>query len=531
MKERPLHEEDVKPNPFFYAGAQPEDDQSGLAQPRALFSGEAKPATGEVILTRTDPYSIALEFVRRKYFRQGVLALYYKGDAFWRWNGSFYEELELALLIAEVYGFIASAKRVHGEGTPVRIVLKPDDVNDVIKCVKAGTTIPAKLPQPCWIDTETPAPELFAFKNALVNVRTGERLEPTPRLWITDAGAFNYNPSAQCLRWNQFLEEIHPNDEEAQNCIEEQLGYGMTYDMQFEKIAVWIGLPRAGKSTLLHIQQMLIGKGAFAPMSFNDWMRGEKSRENLIGKKVLAFPDVRLKPPKTYGTVGYDPSGLDHGSIQMLLNISGRDSKSIGRMYKRAWEGELQCKIIITSNDPLNIHDPVLLTRLVMVDFQQSFLDRADRDDYLREKLDAELSGIANKCLAAYRRLLGRGHFIQPKSAARLARKIGAKVSPIAAFMEDCWVKDDKAKGPLGSEVFASFVGWCHENSQAHLIDSNPRSQELFRTIRQIPAYAWLHGVKQHGAKRRYAGLRPRKDEDETTAPKVAQPVLKRRRL
>src|SRR5262249_6438659 len=154
------------------------------------------------------------------------------------------------------------------------------------------------------------------------------------------------------------------------------------------------------------VQKGLIGKRAFAPMSFNDWMRGEKSRENLIGKKVLAFSDVRLKRPKVYGSTGYDPGGLDHCSIQALLNISGRDSWSIGRMYKKAWEGELTCKIIITSNDPLNIHDAILLTRLVMVDFQQSWLNRSDRDDYLREKLDGELAGIANRCLSAYRRLL-----------------------------------------------------------------------------------------------------------------------------
>ena len=152
-------------------------------------------------------------------------------------------------------------------------------------------------------------------------------MDPTPRLWITDAVNFDYDPDARCPRWNQFLEEIHPNDEEAQNCIEEQLGYGMTYDMQFAKIAMWIGLPRAGKSTLLHVQQGLIGTRSFAPMSFNDWMRGEKSRENLIGKKVLAFSDVRLKPPKTYGSTGYDPGGLDHGSIQTLLNsATGRAS-------------------------------------------------------------------------------------------------------------------------------------------------------------------------------------------------------------
>jgi putative DNA primase/helicase len=352
---------------------------------------------------------------------------------------------------------------------------------------------------------------LFAFKNGLVNVRTGERIDPTPRLWITDAGNFDYDPDAKCPRWEQFLEEAHPNDLEAQNCLEEQLGLGMTYDMQFEKIALWIGKARAGKSTILHVQEKLIGP-AFAVFSFNDWMRSEYSRENLIGKKVLAFPDTRLKPGRAYGS-SYDPGGLDHGSIEMLLKISGRDTSPIGRKYKKAWIGQPTCKVIIISNDPLNIQDPILLSRLVMVDFQRSWLNDPNKDDYLRDKLDAELPGIANRCLTAYRRLLDRKRFIQPASATRLAQKVAAKTNPIAAFMQECWVIDHKPKGPVAAEIETSFEMRCEERRRGDLIESYPRN-ELLKKIREIDAYSWLHAVRPHGDVRRYPGIRRRTKED-----------------
>lgn len=383
-----------------------------------------------------------------------------------------------------------------------------------MKCIKAGTTIPAKLPQPCWIETETPAPELFAFKNKLMNIRTRETFDPTPRLWITDAVDFNYDENAECPRWERFLKEIHPDDTDAQNCLEEQLGYGMTYDMHLEKIATWIGKPRSGKSTLLHIQEKLIGKSAFGSMSFHDWMRGEYSRENMIGKKVVAFSDVRLKPPKVYGSTGYDPGGLDHRSVQELLKISGRDASTVGRKYQKGWEGELTSKLIVTSNHALNIQDPVLLTRLVMIDFQQSWLNRADRDDHLREKLDAELPGIANRCLAAYRRLCERRRFIQPASASGLARKLAALTNPIAAYMQDCWVVDNKAKGPLAAEIKSTFDAWCEAHHRADIIDSYPRN-ELIKAIKAIDAYSWLHDFRRHGQPRRYPGIRRRTANDE----------------
>jgi putative DNA primase/helicase len=317
--------------PFFISPeAQPEGGHSFAEQleqaqprPRALFAAKLEPTVGgDIILNRGDPYSIAKEFVRRQYCKYGHLGLYYKDETFWQFNGSYYEELEFAVLSAEVFGFLNRAK-AYVANNKVSIIVKPDDVNDIMKCIKAGTTIKANLPQPCWIDTEKTAPELFAFKNKLMNVRTGETFNPTPRLWITDAVDFNYEENAECPRWEKFLKEIHPNDPDAQNCIEEQLGYGMTYDMQFEKIALWVGKPRAGKSTLLHIQKKLTGVRAFAPFSFNDWMRSEYSRENLIGKKVAAFSDVRLKPPKSMAQPAMIPVGSTMAQSKCSLTSPG----------------------------------------------------------------------------------------------------------------------------------------------------------------------------------------------------------------
>jgi putative DNA primase/helicase len=498
---------------FISPELQPEGDASQSRQ-RALFATE--PTVGAtILLDRAEPYEIARRFVTHKYCRYGHLGLYHKGEGFWQFNGSFYEEKEFDVLSAEVYSFMNAAKcRYRNNAIPM--IVKPDEVANVIKCIKAGTTIPAKLPQPCWIGTEKRATELFAFKNRLVNVYTGETLAPTPLLWITDAVNFNYDPSAECPRWKQFLEEIHPNDPDAQNCLEEQLGYGMTYDMQFEKIFTLIGKSRAGKSTLIHVLRGLVGARSFASLSFNDWMRGEYSKENLIGKKVVVFSDTRLKPGQFYGR-SYDPGGLDHRSVELLLKISGRDSTSIGRKWKKAFEDDLFCKVWVTSNNPVNITDQILLGRLVIVDFQQSWAHRDDRDEHLREKLDAELPGIANCCLAAYRQLLERkGGFKQPASATRLAQEIAANTNPIAAFMQEYWIKDDKAKpGPLAAHVHSTFEMWCEEHRRCNLLETYPRGQELMKAIKGLAEFSWLERVRSHGETAgHYPGIRRRTKED-----------------
>jgi len=197
----------------------------------------------------------------------------------------------------------------------------------------------------------------------------------------------------------------------------------------------------------------------------------------------------------------------------MLLKISGRDTTPVGRKYKKAWIGHPACKVIIISNDPLNITDPILLSRLVMVDFQRSWLNDPNKDDYLRDKLDAELPGIANRCLAAYRRLLGRKGFIQPASATRLAQKIAAKTNPIAAFMQEYWVIDHKAKpGPLAAEIETSFEMWCEEHRRADLL-AIPTQRAVEEHQRDRRLLLAPRG-QTHGDVRRYPGIRRRTKDD-----------------
>ena len=205
----------------------------------------------------------------------------------------------------------------------------------------------------------------------------------------------------------------------------------------------------SGKSTLVWVQERLAGSGSYASLNFHDWMKTENSRAHLLGKKVAVFPDVRLKPAKTFGSVGYDPGGLDHQSAQMLLNIIGRDTIAIGRKFKEAWQGRLSVKVIITTNEVPNLQDAsgVLVSRFIMLEFKESFYGREDVN--LREKLELELPGIANRCLAAHRRLRGRGRFIQPSAGLPLVKKIEEKVDPYTAFMRDCFVADPEGKGVL----------------------------------------------------------------------------------
>lgn len=112
-------------------------------------------------------------------------------------------------------------------------------------------------------------------------------------------------------------------------------------------------------------------------MDLNKWMVDDKAREPLVGRKIIAFPDVRLKEPQWYGP-RFDPGGLDYKSVQELLKITSGDRVTIPRRYIPAWEGVLPGKVWIASNKMLNFNDRVLPTRFIKLAFEISFLDRED---------------------------------------------------------------------------------------------------------------------------------------------------------
>jgi putative DNA primase/helicase len=140
--------------------------------------------------------------------------------------------------------------------------------------------------------------EIFAFRNGLVDMKTGQFMAHTPKLWIHHGVGYDWDPAAVCPRWEQFLEEVHPGDKEAQDGIEEGMGLSMTENMEFEKAFLLKGESRSGKGTITHVLNKLVGDQAYVGLSVHDIIGGVNAKENMIGKKVGAFEDTRLKEPK-----------------------------------------------------------------------------------------------------------------------------------------------------------------------------------------------------------------------------------------
>jgi putative DNA primase/helicase len=493
-----LDEPTPQAEPGDKAAEEPEPEPAAEAPPAAEAWTRADAVGAE--LKKETPLDNAKKFTDDKLMLSNgssrALDTYFYQGSWWQWNKAFYEKAPEQRISDMVCNYLDKSwlKTLEGAGSkefkPV-----PKDLSFLMTFLRTCVGLDDRNIPPLWLD-ERPSPkpaELLAFRNCLVDVTTGKTYGHDPRLWLHDGVSFNYDPKAKCPWWEWFLKEAFPSDEEVRNCIEEQVGYGMTTDNQFEKAALWIGEPRSGRGTIAAIQELLVGVNGHCSLNVHSWHNNENSRQGMVGKRVGIFHDIRLKPPKQYGNVSFDPGGIGPQSQQLLLELISGDFTEFGRKYIDAWKGLPFIKFILISNQVPNFNDPVLITRMIAIEFTRSFLD-VEKPELKKVLLPAECPGIANRCLAAYRRLLERGRFVQPASGQALLNRVKAQVDPWTAFMDAYWLPDPEGEGTPIRVFNRAFRHWCLETETYGLVKTS--KSNIIQSIKRLPKWKWLRAFR-----------------------------------
>jgi putative DNA primase/helicase len=170
----------------------------------------------------------------------------------------------------------------------------------------------------------------------------------------------------------------------------------------------------------------------------------------------------------------------------------------------------LPSKIILTSNEVVNFNDEsgVLPTRFIKLAFRKSFAGHEDIN--LRDKLAAELPGIAKYCLGNYQALCKRGAFLQPQSAAALERALLAVNDPFAAMARECFVPD-AAGLVVKAAAYGRFELWCYVNKREDLLRKVPSNQFGDR-LRCVAGFENLTDYRPAGQPRHWIGIRLRQE-------------------
>jgi putative DNA primase/helicase len=162
----------------------------------------------------------------------------------------------------------------------------------------------------------------------------------------------------------------------------------------------------------------------------------------------------------------------------------------------------------LISNEVPNLNDSshVLPSRFIKLRFGESFFGREDVN--LRSKLDAELPGIAARCVQAYQRLCRRGRFVQPASADVLEQDVLAVSDPFTAMAMECF-RPDPGGEVVKTTAYERFKEWCVEHGRIDLMRTTPNNK-FGERLREVAGFEQISDWRPHNKARRWVGMRER---------------------
>ncbi len=395
--------------------------------------------------------------------------LHFHNEEFAEWDGTSYRAYKSKVYRKKVANFLARcAEETSGIDASDETVFIPYKVNiprkkELIEALQDMAHLDTEYEAPCWLIDQGGMPdprEVIVCKNGLLDIRNRKLLDNTPAFFSSNYIAVNYDPDApKPTRWLKFLDEVFPNDEESKRLLKWWFGYCMTEDTRQQKILMMVGRPRSGKGTCMHMLKMLVGKRAYGSMNFKA-LGGTFGLESAVNKSVLVFSDSRVGPKTDQAAI-----------VESLLGISGEDVQHVARKNISSLDIQLKCRIILVSNEVLNLHDTsgALGTRILMIRFTEEFKDDISdeqnlkiQDKKLKDKLEIELPGILNWSIEGWDELQKSGRFFQPESSADFISTFSAQSSPTNEFVEQC-CEISKGFEIETKDLFECWKVWCIE--------------------------------------------------------------------
>jgi len=440
-----------------------------------------------------DPMPNARRFVAENYQHEEHDRLVHHGGSFKHWDGTSWPEVDDRALRASMYHHFDGTfyRDAKGNARPFQPTMRK--VADLVDALRAVVHLSTATTAPAWLGAPpapAPATETVSCLNGLLHIPTRTLYPHSPQFYVHHSVPFPFEAAAPPpARWLRFLDELWPDDQQSKDTLAEILGYLVAGDTRQQKIFGLIGPRRSGKGTIARVATGLVGRHNVAGPTISG-LATNFGLQELIGKPVAIVSDARLRADQAILT-------------ERLLSISGEDTLTIDRKYKDPWTGKLPTRFLILSNELPRLNDSsgALASRFILLQFTTSFYGR--ENTALTDELLAERPAILNWALDGFERLVRRGRFEQPTSAAEALREMEDLGSPTAAF-----VRDRCALGPhevAVDDLYGAWRSWCADNGH-----DRPGTKQTFgRDLR-----AAVPGLKQRQPRdggdrvRTYVGIR-----------------------
>ena len=424
-------------------------------------------AAGTIVLD-AGPLNHARTFLENFFTAEEGYKLVHYSDEFFVYVGTNYEVIEEQTIRSKLYTFLDKCKKSGKQGSLAPFNPTPASVSAALDAVKSIVHLPnhPNTKPPIWLDgyaASKPASfKLVSMLNGIFHLEDGILLPHSLGFFTPNSLPFAYDSNAECPTWIKFLKSVWPDDQQSIDCLQEMMGYILSGDTRQQKMFNMIGPRRSGKGTINKVLVSLLGQHNTVAPELGE-LCDTFGLQPWINKLLASFTDARA-PERNRGAV-----------VSQLLRIVGGDTVTVNRKNKDAWNGYLPTRIVIYSNEALQLteNSNALTGRMIVFKMTHSFWKIEDTD--LSIKLDKELSGIFNWAMEGLKRRIARGgYFIQPETGKEYLDLMAELGNPIGSFVEDTLIFD-KESSVEKDDVFACYKHWAQRKGM------HPGAEQAFK--------------------------------------------------
>lgn len=297
---------------------------------------------------------------------------------------------------------------------------------------------------------------LLNLSNGTLDLHTMEFREHRPSDFITKMGDAAFDPTATCPVWEAFIHRIFAGKADVIDYVQRAVGYSMSGEVSEQVFFTMFGAGANGKSTFIDVIKKILGDYGMQT-DFSTFL--SKQGDGGVRNDIARLCGSRLVTASESG-VG---KLLDD---TLLKQATGGDKLTARFLYQEHFEYVPTFKIWLITNHKPRITDDSegMWRRMKLIPFEV-IIPEGERDRQLPQKLEAELSGILNWCLAGYN--TWREHGLGSSEAIdRATSEYRSDMDVFGRFLEDSCRMGGGDTMCSNNDLYATYVMWCESHGE-----------------------------------------------------------------
>lgn len=323
------------------------------------------------------------------------------------------------------------------------------------------------------------------FNNGVLDIESGvftphDDKKTTKQFLFKSCVPYDYDPAATAPTFDKFMDDVTRGIGEFKQNALEYFGYAIAGEpIWLAQTLLLLGPDGAGgKSTTLDIIKKVVGRGLYSTLSLED-LNDQQARAMLEGKYFNVFGELESSK---------------YLQSKVWKSLTTGEEVTIKNVFEKPYSIKSRAKMMFASNHVPKSNDTsdAFFRRWLVIPFTRNFIEEGIVDPFIGKKLEAELPGIFNMLVEAYKRLKARGSFEIGPESRKVFEEFKNEVDPVRAWFSDRVVDlgsgdDAKEYFTAFADLFADFKQFCADENMefgARIVTGKAFSQKILKLVK-----------------------------------------------